>query len=255
MSANASIHRARPIFLSRPERLPPELHSARTHRELRVGEILYHRGDEAVAIFALERGRLQLFSHTTEGKPVPLYVIRPGEFVSEAALFADNYCGDVVAEVASRVAIFPKKAFLDTLHEHPQMADEFMGLLTRRFNLLRIRLELRNLQSARERIMQYLVIAALPGQCSIILDRPLKSIADKLGLTHESFYRTLAQLAKEGAQSRVGRARLFSALRVNTIWLARITRKRSFAAGAKAAVTLLIFEVEVCTLFSTADPP
>ena len=186
------------MFLLRPERLPSELNTSATHRELGPGEFLYHRGDPAVSIFAVQRGRLQLFSHTADGKPVPLYVIRPGECVAEAALFAENYCGDVVAEVASRVAIFPKKAVLTAFHAVPQLADEFMALLTNRFNLLRVRLELRNVLSARERVVQYLLFIAPPGATGIKLDRPLKSIAEDLGLTHESFYRTLAQLVKEG---------------------------------------------------------
>ncbi|MDQ6701014.1 MAG: Crp/Fnr family transcriptional regulator [Acidobacteriota bacterium] len=186
------------MFLLRPERLPSELNTAVTHRELGPGEFLYYRGDPAVSIFAVQRGRLRLFSHTADGKPVPLYVIRPGECVAEAALFADKYCGDVVAEVASRVAIFPKKAVLTAFHAVPQLADEFMALLTNRFNLLRVRLELRNVPSARERVVQYLLFTAAPGATRIKLDRPLKSIAEDLDLTHESFYRALAQLVKEG---------------------------------------------------------
>jgi len=190
---------AGPMFLLRTERLPSELRAAVVHRELVSGQVLYHRNDDAVAVFAVERGRLQLMSYTSEGKPVPLYVIRGGECVSEAALFAETYCGDVVAEVPSRVAMFPKSTLLSAFHDHPAMANEFMALLTKRFNMLRIRLELRNLHSARERILQYLMVTAGPGQTSIALDRPLKSIADDLGLTHECFYRTFAQLAKEGA--------------------------------------------------------
>lgn len=193
---------ARPVFLLRPDTLSAALQAAATHRELADGEFLYRRGDKAVAIFAVERGRLQLFSYTTEGRTVPLYTIRPGECVSEAALYAENYCGDVVAEVATRVVVFPKEAVLAAFHERPPLADEFGALMTRRFNLLRIRLELRTLQSASERVMQYLLVTAAPGENTIKLDRPLKSIADDLGLTHESFYRTLAQLVKNGTISR-----------------------------------------------------
>ncbi len=193
---------ARPVFLLCPEKLPAELRAAVTYRELAPGETLYHRGDPSLSIFAVERGRLTLFSTTSEGKMVPLYQIRAGECVSEAALFAEYYCGNVVAEVASRVAIFPQGPLLTAFHERPMLAAEFMALLAKRFNMLRIRLELRNLQSARERVLQYLHLTASPGQANIVIDRPLKSIADDLGLTHESFYRTLAQLAKEGIITR-----------------------------------------------------
>lgn len=199
METQETTRRPKPMFLLRPERLPSELKAMVTHRQLTAGQLLYHRGDRASAVFAVERGRLQLFSYTTEGKPVPLYVIRGGECVSEASLFAETYCGDVVAEVASSVAVFPKAALLSAFHSDPEMSNEFTTLLTKRFNMLRIRLELRNLQSARERILQYLMVTAAPGQTSVDLDRPLKSIADDLGLTHECFYRIFAQLVKEGS--------------------------------------------------------
>ncbi len=100
------------------------------------------------------------------------------------------------------MAIFPKGPLLTAFHEHPMLAAEFMALLAKRFNMLRIRLELRNLQSARERVLQYLHMTASPGKATVVIDRPLKSIADDLGLTHESFYRTLAQLATEGIITR-----------------------------------------------------
>ncbi len=202
MSCVAVNYLSRPVFLLQPDRLPAELQKAAVYRELQAGETLYRRGEEAVAIFAVQSGRLRLFSYTSQGKAVPLYVIRSGECVSEPALYAEHYCGDVVAEVTSRVLMFPKKALLWAFQQHPLLAEEFMALLTRRFNLLRIRLELRNLQSASDRILQYLAVTAVPGQSSVKLDRPLKSIADDLGLTHESFYRTLAQLVREGAISR-----------------------------------------------------
>jgi len=192
----------RTMFLLRPDALPAALQAAVTHRQLAARQTLYHRGDEAVAVFAVEQGRLELFSSTSEGKRVPLYSIRAGECVSEAALFAERYCGDVVAEIPSTVSVFPKQALLTTFQHFPRLSEEFMELLTRRFNMLRVRLELRNLQSARERVLQYLQIAAAPGQNAVAIDRPLKSIADDLGLTHESFYRTLAELVKEGAITR-----------------------------------------------------
>lgn len=193
---------ASPIFLLRHEQLPPNLQAATRHRELEMGEHLYGQGDPAWAIFVVERGRLQMHSYTTEGKPVPLYTIRPGECVSEAALYAEHYCSDVIAEVASKVAVFKKDAVLAAFHERPFLSDEFGVLMTRRFNLLRIRLELRNLQSASERILQYLQATASPGENTVKIDRPLKSIADDLGLTHESFYRTLTQMVKDGVISR-----------------------------------------------------
>ncbi|MGI9071840.1 MAG: Crp/Fnr family transcriptional regulator [Bryobacteraceae bacterium] len=194
------------MFLLTPEKFPAELLADVSHRDLVPNEMLYHRGDQATAVFAVETGRLQLLSYSSDGKPVTIYVVRAGECVSEAALFADCYCSDVIAETASRVAVFPKKPLLEALRKHPELSEEFMAMLARRFNAVRVRLELRNLQSARERVLHYLTLAIAPGESTLVLDRPLKYIAEDLGLASESFYRTLSQLAKDGLITRKNRS-------------------------------------------------
>jgi CRP/FNR family transcriptional regulator, dissimilatory nitrate respiration regulator len=194
------------MFLLDPEKLPAELLALVKHRNLALGERLHHRGDRALAVFAVERGRLHLLSQSSDGRPVTIYVAPAGECVSEAALFADNYCSDAVAETASRVAAFPKKPLLEVLRKQPELSEEFMAMLAKRFNALRVRLELRNLQSARERVLQYLSLELIPGNNVLALDRPLRYIAEDLGLAPESFYRTLAQLSRDGCIARNGRS-------------------------------------------------
>jgi CRP-like cAMP-binding protein len=198
------------MFLLSPEKLPAELLALVKHRNLTEGERLYHRGDRALAVFAVEKGRLHLLSQSSDGRPVTIYVARAGECVSEAALFSERYCSDVVAEMASRVAVFPKMSLLEVLRKRPELSEEFMAMLAKRFNEVRVRLELRNLQSARERVVQYLTLAVTPGNDEVVLDRPLKYIAEDLGLAPESFYRTLAQLVRDGFITRKGRSILIN---------------------------------------------
>lgn len=192
------------MVLSLLDRLPPSLLAATVRRQVEGGAFLYHRGDPASSVFTVERGRLCLYSTTSEGHTVPFYVVYAGECVSEAALFAEAYCSDVRAEMDSCVRVFPKMALLSAIRENPELAQQFMAAQANRFNALRLRLELRNLRSARERVLQYLGAMAMGGSMSI--DRPLRSIADDLGLSQESFYRTLAQLVKEGTIKREKRA-------------------------------------------------
>lgn len=194
------------MFLLSPEKFPAELLALVKYRDLVPGEKLYHRGDRALAVFAVEKGRLHLLSYSSDGKPVTIYVARAGECVSEAALFSDHYCSDVVAETASRVAVFPKMPLLEALRKQPELFEEFMAMLARRFNAVRVRLELRNLQSARERVLQYLTLAITPGNNELVLDRPLKYIAEDLGLAPESFYRMLSQLGRDGLITRKKRS-------------------------------------------------
>ncbi len=180
------------------EKLPVELRTLVRSRDLKTGERLYSRGDPADAVFCVVSGFLRLLNHTPEGTTVPLYVIGPGEYVSEAALFADHYCSDAIAEMPSRVSIYPKAPLLAALEKDPVLAREFMALQSRRFNLLRARMELRSIRSARKRVLQYLEIAKLPESSVSLIDRPLRSIAEDIGLTHETLYRTIAALKREG---------------------------------------------------------
>jgi CRP/FNR family transcriptional regulator, dissimilatory nitrate respiration regulator len=111
-----------------------------------------------------------------------------------------------VAEAASRVAAFPKMPLLELLRKRPELSEEFMAMLAKRFNEVRVRLELRNLP-VRERVVQYLSLGVTPGNNELLFDRPLKYIAEDLGLAPESFYRELAQLVKDGSITRKGRSR------------------------------------------------
>ncbi len=80
-----------------------------------------------------------------------------------------------------------------------------MALLARQVISLRSHLEIRNIRSAKERVVQFLRLAASEENGSITFSRPLKDIAGDIGLTHEAFYRTLAKLESSGEIARSGR--------------------------------------------------
>ena len=68
-----------------------------------------------------------------------------------------------------------------------------------------MRIELRSIRSARERVWQMLLLAAARDGPTVSFDRPLKDIAAQIGLTHEAFYRALAALQRTGRIRRRGR--------------------------------------------------
>ena len=74
---------------------------------------------------------------------------------------------------------------------------------------LRARLEIRNIRAAEERVIQYLHLVAGDGDAdgddAIEFSRPLKDVAAEIGLTHETFYRTLTKLERAGVIKRDGR--------------------------------------------------
>lgn len=191
--------------LSTPDSLPPVLQAAATYQDLVAGQILFHQRDQALAIFAVDLGRLRLVRYTSEGKLVVFQVVRAGESFAESALFSDIYRCDAVAEVPSRVIVYRKQILLTVLRDQPDLAEGFMKRLASKSQLLKDRLELQSIRSARERVLQYLLNAIQPGETTVNFDRTLKDIAGEIGLSFEVLYRTLAQLEREGIITRTDR--------------------------------------------------
>lgn len=188
--------------LSIPESLSPALREAITYRELAAYEVLFHQGDRAQGIFVVESGRLRLERHTREGKTVVFQVARRRESFAESALFFDVYPGDAIAEVRARVIFYPKQLLRTALRDDPDLAEDLIERLVKKSHSLQSRLELRSIRKASDRVLHYLLIQAQPGEQIVNIDRPLKDIANDLGLTPEVFYRTLARLEREGIITR-----------------------------------------------------
>lgn len=180
------------------------LPGAVAERALGEGETLFRQGDAADAIFAVAAGRLRLVRHTVDGRRIVLHTARAGELLAEAALFAQRYHCDAIADRASQVRVLSKPALLAAFRRDPALAERFMAILARQVMTLRTRIELRNIRSARERLLQHLLLAAGPDGRTVALDGTLIDLAAEIGLTHETLYRTLAALEDEGALKREG---------------------------------------------------
>lgn len=172
------------------------LFDAAGRRDLAAGEHLFRRGETVRALFAVTGGRLRLARDGADGRPLTLLVARPGELLTDAALFAERYHCDAVAELASQVAVYPKNRVAARLRADPELAWRFQELQARRIQQLRVRLELGKVRPAAERVWRYLQLLAVDG--TLAPERPLKDLAGDIGLSHEAFYRALAALQKAG---------------------------------------------------------
>jgi CRP-like cAMP-binding protein len=83
---------------------------------------------------------------------------------------------DGVAAGSTRVRAYLKERLLAAFGAEPKLALSFMAMLAHEIMALRARLEVRNVRSARERILQHLgLIAETPH--IFRLDRTLKNLA------------------------------------------------------------------------------
>ncbi len=175
-------------------------------RELGVGDLVFRQGDGAAHIFQVIEGKVRLIRHTSEGGVLTLYRAGAGETFAEAALFAECYHCSAVVDEAGRVACFPKRELLAGLTSQPELMLDLVAQLSGQVRRLRTLLEIRSIVSAPERVMHYLRLRANPANGNCPLPGTLKDVAMELGLAHETFYRILAALQKEGKIDRAGRS-------------------------------------------------
>jgi CRP-like cAMP-binding protein len=191
--------------LSVPDSLPSQLRDGASDRNLAAGQVLFHQRDPADYIFAVEVGRIRLISYTIEGNLVVFQIIRAGESFAESALFMELYQCNAIVEIPSRVICYPKTIVLEVLQNSPDLALNLLQRFDRKNKSLKQKLELRSIRSARDRLLQYLLFSASPGENTITFDRAYKDIAHELGLSPETLYRTLAELEREEIIIRQGR--------------------------------------------------
>ena len=172
--------------------------------EYKAKEFVFRQGAPVRGLFAVEEGQVRLERYTKEGKTATMHVAGKNECFAEASLSSDIYRCYAVAAVHTRVLLFPREDVLKALSANSDTAIGYIALLSRQVKGLRTALELSRILSARERILQYLILAADPATATHTIPGTFKDLASQLGLTHETIYRELKGLEQEGAVKREG---------------------------------------------------
>jgi CRP/FNR family transcriptional regulator, dissimilatory nitrate respiration regulator len=167
-------------------------------RGLQAGEALFRSGARTAGLFEVVKGKVRLVRVDRSGREAILQVAVPGDTLAEASLFSSTYHCDAIAATDAVVRLYPKAALLAQLERDPKFAQAFAAMLAHQVMTLRTRLEQRNIHSARDRVRHYLAVNADASGRTVALSGTLKDVAVELGLTHESLYRTLAEMVADG---------------------------------------------------------
>lgn len=172
-------------------------------RRVAAGAALFRAGSPTFGLFRLLSGRIRLIRVTPSGRQVPMHTVLPGQLFAEASLFSARYHCDAIATRASEVLVYSKSELAGRLKEHGNDLWAFAAALAQQVQALRTGLELRQIRSARERVLQWLELRCGAGGASPI-DGTLKEFAEEIGLTHEALYRALAALERDRRITRSG---------------------------------------------------
>jgi CRP-like cAMP-binding protein len=189
--------------------IPADIQARGIERRLRAGETLFRMGKRPVGLYEIVSGTVRLVRVDRAGKEAVLFIGHPGETIAEASLFSSRYHCDAIAMTDAVVRLYPKAAVLAAFDRDARTMQAFAATLAHQVMILRTRLEQRSIHSARERVRHHLAINVGPDRRTIVLPGTLKQLAGELGLSHETLYRTLAEMAEDGEiERRKGTIRL-----------------------------------------------
>lgn len=168
-------------------------------RKVLRGELLFSEGDTAKGFYVVAEGRVKVYKLSADGKERILHIVQPGSTFAEAAIFGDgNYPAYAEPLVATRLLFFPKKDFLNLLHNQSQIAINMIAGLSRYLRQFATQVEQLTFQDVPARLAKYLL--TLPGATEgrVILPISKGQLASNLGTVSETLSRTLRKLSDEG---------------------------------------------------------
>ncbi|MCD7059688.1 Crp/Fnr family transcriptional regulator [Pelagibacterium xiamenense] len=168
-------------------------------RTYEKGETVFLTGQDIAGLGIVIEGSLELAFTGVGGERVIIHRAETGDTLVEPCLFAPSYQCDCTALTAARIVFLRKQAVIDLLASRPDFALSYIKTLAAQVDALRARLELRNIKSARDRVLAALMLI---GQT-----RTVSAFASEIGLTHEATFRALSALVAEGRAVRLERGR------------------------------------------------
>ncbi len=166
---------------------------------LAKGAQLFAPGDPSRGFYVVRDGAVRVYGMSPQGKEITQEIADPGSAFALASPFAGKYHCYAEALKDSRLFLIKRQGFLDLATGDKGFAIEWMRMLSLMVIQLRRRLIDLTLTPPKARIASYiLLLAEMQNSRSVALPVPRKELANFLGMTHETFYRTARELTDDG---------------------------------------------------------
>jgi len=164
------------------------------------GEILCHKGEPAPGLFCVLSGKVKLAVLSAEGNERVLEIVQVGGMFGAALMFLDQPCPLLAQTLEdSRLMRIGREHIEAALVRFPDLALALLGGMSIRLQSLVRDVEACCLESAQQRVRNYLLAMAIPVDYNRgRLDLPASKavVASSLNLTPETFSRELHRLVE-----------------------------------------------------------
>jgi CRP/FNR family transcriptional regulator len=172
------------------------------------GELLFQQGGEATGFFILKSGRIKVFKVSLTGKEQILNIFESGEtFAEVAALDGRPFPASAATLETTELIFFPRLAFLNLLHEYPDIAINMLIGLSHHLRHLTEVIEELSFKDVPQRLATYLLKLSNSGSSEpynpsntsniVILNLTKSQLAATLGTIPATLSRAFYYLSSE----------------------------------------------------------
>lgn len=168
---------------------------AKEHKHSK-GETIFNEGDGADTIWLLKEGRIQIFKYTSDGKPLAIESIQPGELFGTLCRMGGmrTYpCTAIAAEECSTVAILDK-TFFQLMQNHTSVLQGVCALCSSRLTDLS-GLSCMSQEPAEKKVAK--VLLKLQTQHGNTIPFTKREVAEMASMATETAFRVIKSLRDE----------------------------------------------------------
>ena len=196
--------------------LPPAdfalLTANKTELFYKKGEVVFKEGSYPDGIYYIISGKVKKYKVDKDGREHIIYVANTGELLGyHAILSEDRYPDSAAALEVSRIAFIPKKDFLETLNQSPELNKRLLKTLSHEFAVLANSLSMFAQKSVRERLALQLIVLREKYKVNFQPGMPVEinmsrdDLANLVGTARENVVRVLSEFKASGILQTKGR--------------------------------------------------
>jgi len=167
--------------------------------------VLFRKGDPGTNMMVVLEGRVQICTHSEEGKEFVVNIINPGEVFGEIALLdGSDRTADAVTMGPCELMILERRDFVPFLRDHPDACMRLLEVLCQKLRWTTGVLEAALFLEGPSRLARVLVhLASLYGQqvadgVELRIRFSQQQLANMVGMSRESINKQLGQWRDEG---------------------------------------------------------
>jgi CRP/FNR family transcriptional activator FtrB len=166
-----------------------------------AGTVLFEQGSVPTFQHVVLAGSVHLFGRSNEGREVLIEIVRPSDLVIPAAVVTSSpYLMQARVLEPSRFLLIEADAFRAAVEVEPVLAQAAIASLAGQFRRMVRQIKNLKLRSSTQRVGSYILALSREQESPnrVVLPYEKNLIASELGMTRESFSRTLSALQNDG---------------------------------------------------------